>query len=819
MDFLPLLICFVPLFPILFSYMRILRVCFSGSKQTRQKAVSTCTPHLVSLLNFSFGGCFEMFQSRFDMSGVPSVLRIILSLYFLIIQPLMNPVMYGLQMSKLRNICKHVLCYKLLAGSNYLVVKLACSDTQVNNIYGIFATALSILVTVLPILFSYMRILRVCFSGSKQTRFDMSGVPSVLRIILSLYFLIIQPLMNPVMYGLQMSKLRNICKHVLCYKLLAAYLHIGYLRYLYFMITAMLYIVIVVANTSLIVVICVNRSLHEPMYLFLCSLFVNELYGSTGLFPFLLVQILSDIHTVSAPLCFLQIFCLYTYGGIEFCNLAVMSYDRYLAICYPLQYNTRAYLHYSGLVVLLGEILDTFIFKHPFDTLWKHNKCLYCSNYLVVKLACSDTQVNNIYGVFATALSILVTVLPILFSYMRILRVCFSGSKQTRQKAVSTCTPHLVSLLNFSFGCSFEILQSRFDMSGVPSVLRIILSLYFLIIQPLMNPVMYGLQMSKLRNICKHVLCYKLLAGGRNNKSVTYLNIGYLKYLYFMITAMLYIVIVVANTSLIVVICVSRSLHEPMYLFLCSLFVNELYGSTGLFPFLLVQILSDIHTVSAQLCFLQMFCLYTYGSIEFSNLAVMSYDRYLAICYPLQYNTRMTSNKAAILIILVWLYSFVKFLITLSLNIRLTLCGNIIDSLNCNNHLVVKLACSDTHVNNIYGLFSIVLSILVPLFPILFSYMRILRVCFSGSKQTRQKAVSTCAPHLFSLLNFCFGCSFEILQSRFDMSGVPSVLRIILSLYFLIIQPLMNPVMYGLQMSKLRNICKHTLEFKCAQIY
>ncbi|XP_034051770.1 olfactory receptor 10A6-like [Gymnodraco acuticeps] len=294
----------------------------------------------------------------------------------------------------------------------------------------------------------------------------------------------------------------------------------------------------------------------------------------------------------------------------------------------------------------------------------------------------------------------------------------------------------------------------------------------------------------------------------------TYIHVGYLRYLCFMITAMLYIVIVVANTSLIVVICVNRSLHEPMYLFLCSLFVNELYGSTGLFPSLLVQILSDIHTVFAPLCFLQIFCLFTYVNIQFCNLAVMSYDRYLAICYPLQYNTRMTSNKAVIFIILIWLYSFVKVLITLSLNIRLTLCGNIINSLYCNNYLVVKLACSDTQVNNFYGYFGTVLTIFVPLFPILFSYMRILRVCFSGSKQTRQKALSTCTPHLVSLLNFSFGCGFEMFQSRFDKSGVPSVLRIVLSLYFLIIQPLMNPVMYGLQMSKLRNICKHMLRYK-----
>ncbi|XP_053176361.1 olfactory receptor 10A3-like [Scomber japonicus] len=287
-----------------------------------------------------------------------------------------------------------------------------------------------------------------------------------------------------------------------------------------------------------------------------------------------------------------------------------------------------------------------------------------------------------------------------------------------------------------------------------------------------------------------------------------YLHVGDFKYFYFMLTVMTYIVIVIFNTSLIVVICMNRSLHEPMYLFLCSLFVNELYGSTGLFPFLLLQILSDIHTVSKAFCFLQIFCIYTYGNTEFCNLAIMSYDRYLAICYPLQYNTRMTSKKAVIFIILIWLYPFVKCLINLSLNIRLTLCGNVINSLYCHNYLVAKLACSDSKVNNIYGLFGVVLTVIVPLFPILFSYMKILKICFSGSKQTRQKAVSTCTPHLVSLLNFSFGSLFEILQSRFDMSGVSSEFRIILSLYFLIMQPLLNPIMYGLQMSKIRNTCK-----------
>ncbi|XP_038586258.1 olfactory receptor 11A1-like [Micropterus salmoides] len=292
---------------------------------------------------------------------------------------------------------------------------------------------------------------------------------------------------------------------------------------------------------------------------------------------------------------------------------------------------------------------------------------------------------------------------------------------------------------------------------------------------------------------------------------VAYFDTGAFKYLYFMIVMSLYMLIVCVNLLLIVVICMNRSLYEPMYLFLCSLFVNELYGSTGLFPFLLLQILSDIHTVSAPFCFLQIFCGYSYGCVEFLNLAIMSYDRYLAICYPLQYNTRMTSKKIALLIAVTWLFPFLAIAVLIALSAPLKLCGNIINKVYCGNYSIVKLACSDTTVNNIYGLISTVISVIVPLILILFSYMKILKVCFSGSKQTRQKAVSTCTPHLVSLLNFSFGSCFQILQSRFDMSTVPSVSDIFLSLYFITCQPLFTPILYGLKMSKIRYICKRLL--------
>ncbi|KAM3616255.1 uncharacterized protein V6R79_015107 [Siganus canaliculatus] len=290
-----------------------------------------------------------------------------------------------------------------------------------------------------------------------------------------------------------------------------------------------------------------------------------------------------------------------------------------------------------------------------------------------------------------------------------------------------------------------------------------------------------------------------------------YLDLGHFRPLCFLLLLSFYAAIVCSNVLLILVIWSSRSLHEPMYLFLCSLFVNELYGSTGLFPFLLLQILSDVHTVSVPCCFLQIFCLYTYGSIEYLNLAVMSYDRYVAICRPLQYDSHMTDSKVIVFVALAWLLAFLVNIFTMPVVVSLQLCGSAINKVYCDYHSVVKLACSDTTVFNVYGLAVSALSVFGPFVLILYTYVRILQVCFCGSRQVRQKAVSTCSPHLASLLNFSAGACFEIIQSRFNMSNVPNVLRIFLSLYFLTCPPLFNPVMYGLKLSKIRLACQRMI--------
>nr|XP_029537483.1 olfactory receptor 11A1-like [Oncorhynchus nerka] len=290
-----------------------------------------------------------------------------------------------------------------------------------------------------------------------------------------------------------------------------------------------------------------------------------------------------------------------------------------------------------------------------------------------------------------------------------------------------------------------------------------------------------------------------------------YGDIGQLKYCYFAVVTVLYLVIILANTLLIGVICIERSLHEPMYLFLCALFVNQLYGSTGLFPAFMFYLLSDTQYISLLYCYLQIYVLYTCALTEFSNLAVMSYDRYISICYPLQYNNIMTPKTICGLILLSCLSSFFLMAIIISLSLRLQFCGNILDRLYCDNYSVVKLACSNTMLNNIWGLVVTVLYISCTIFPTIYSYVRILQICLKSSKETKQKAFNTCTPHIASLLNFLFGWLFVILQGRYETADLSPIFRTILFVYFLICPPIFNPLMYGVRMVKIRHACNKVL--------
>ncbi|XP_061105421.1 olfactory receptor 5AC2-like [Conger conger] len=286
---------------------------------------------------------------------------------------------------------------------------------------------------------------------------------------------------------------------------------------------------------------------------------------------------------------------------------------------------------------------------------------------------------------------------------------------------------------------------------------------------------------------------------------LAYTQMEKLRYLSFFIFLMLYVMILAVSLFLIVVIYINKTLHEPMYFHVCNLALNGIFGSTGLLPAVLVHLLSHTYEISLSCCLTQVFCLHTYATIEFTILAVMGYDRYVAICFPLHYHRIMTFSRICKLIAFSWIYPCTIFLMYFSLTLRLKFCGRLIQKVYCVNFELAKIACFGRSMINIAGLASIIFFILPQLFTILFSYVKILRICLQSSKESQLKALQTCAPHLLSVTIYSVGSFFEIVQSRFNMSHMPSGTRIFMSLYFILFPPLLNPVIYGLTLQSIRS--------------
>ncbi|XP_013770030.1 putative gustatory receptor clone PTE01 [Pundamilia nyererei] len=290
-----------------------------------------------------------------------------------------------------------------------------------------------------------------------------------------------------------------------------------------------------------------------------------------------------------------------------------------------------------------------------------------------------------------------------------------------------------------------------------------------------------------------------------------YGNVGDLKYLYLTIILFWYVSICVANIVLIVVIHVDRRLHEPMYILLSNLCVNEINASTSLYPLLLSQMYSDSHEVTLPWCYLQMCCLYTSAPAEFWSLAAMAYDRYISICHPLRYNVIMNTERVLKIILLVWVFSFLIFILSFSFIFSLQFCGNIVDNVYCEHQLIIRLSCSVSVQSSISIIFFVIMSIFIPFSLISVSYVKILTVCRKTSTENKQKAMTTCTPQIVSVSNLFVGCIFHSINFRLLISQVPDEVNIILPMYMLICQPMLTPFMYGFNLPKIRQSCKRFL--------
>ncbi|XP_068589831.1 olfactory receptor 56A5-like [Cebidichthys violaceus] len=279
----------------------------------------------------------------------------------------------------------------------------------------------------------------------------------------------------------------------------------GPLRYLFFSLCLLLYVTIISANVVIILTVCLEKSLHQPMYIFICCLSFNSLYGSAGFFPRFLMDILSDTHLILRPLCFIQIYIVYTYVGEELTLLSVMAYDRFVAICQPLHYHSKITFWMVCRLVIFAVLYPAFVVGFLVYLATQLPLCgnkmrrLFCTNWPVVKLSCVDTTLNNIGGQLLTMISIFIPVFFVLYTYLRILLVCRRQSAEFRGKALQTLLPHILTFLNYSFTLFCELSLTRFEADKMSPIITIVLSLEYLIIPPIINPLVYGLNLPQIK--------------------------------------------------------------------------------------------------------------------------------------------------------------------------------------------------------------------------------------------------------------------------------------------------------------------------------
>ncbi|XP_077608383.1 olfactory receptor 13C7-like [Crocuta crocuta] len=220
--------------------------------------------------------------------------------------------------------------------------------------------------------------------------------------------------------------------------------------------------------------------------------------------------------------------------------------------------------------------------------------------------------------------------------------------------------------------------------------------------------------------------------------------------LLFVMCLMMYLVILLGNSTLILLTLLDPRLHTPMYFFLGNLSFLDICYTTSFIPSVLIHFLSQEKTISFTRCVVQTSVSYTMGPTECVLLAVMAYDRYVAICNPLRYPIIMSKALCIQMAALSWGLGFLSSLTETILAIRLPFCGkNVINHFVCEILAFVKLACADISLNEIAIMLGNVIFLFSPLLLISISYIFILSTVLRiNSAEGRKKAFSTCSAHL-----------------------------------------------------------------------
>ncbi|XP_063288435.1 olfactory receptor 6Q1-like, partial [Pelobates fuscus] len=261
---------------------------------------------------------------------------------------------------------------------------------------------------------------------------------------------------------------------------------------------------------------------------------------------------------------------------------------------------------------------------------------------------------------------------------------------------------------------------------------------------------------------------------------------------------LVYIFTVLENFVIVVLILQDSRLHKPMYVFLGNLSFLDIWYVSVTLPNMLTNILTGNHEISFRACVAQLFIFTFLSAVECYLLAVMAYDRHVAICSPLRYTSIMQDKLVFCLLTWTWSFGLITQILPLWFLTQLDFCGsNKVDHYFCDTSPVVKLSCGDNMVKEVVDFIVSVFILISSLIVIIASYTSItLSIIKMSSSQRRHKAFSTCTSHLAVVCLFYGTMGFTYMRLEVDL---PFLENKLVSVFYSVITPTLNPVIYTLR--------------------